>query len=75
MPQQTEPNDNKASPADTPLKSSKLDTQNKPEADPESEYSTSNKVSTKKVKEYGGQKGPEPTRYGDWEKNGRCSDF
>jgi hypothetical protein len=25
--------------------------------------------------EYGGPKGPEPTRYGDWEKNGRCSDF
>jgi hypothetical protein len=26
-------------------------------------------------KEIGGQKGPEPTRYGDWEKNGRVSDF
>ncbi len=26
-------------------------------------------------KEIGGQPGPEPTRYGDWEKNGRCSDF
>ncbi|GAA0176411.1 hypothetical protein LIER_29411 [Lithospermum erythrorhizon] len=25
--------------------------------------------------EIGGPKGPEPTRYGDWEKNGRCSDF
>ena len=25
--------------------------------------------------ELGGPKGPEPTRYGDWEKNGRCSDF
>jgi len=25
--------------------------------------------------EYGGQKGPEPTRYGDWEKAGRCTDF
>lgn len=25
--------------------------------------------------EYGGPKGPEPTRYGDWEKNGRCIDF
>ncbi|MAC40759.1 MAG: DUF1674 domain-containing protein [Pelagibacterales bacterium] len=29
----------------------------------------------KKPKEIGGQKGPEPTRYGDWEKNGRVSDF
>ncbi|NVJ98947.1 MAG: DUF1674 domain-containing protein [Alphaproteobacteria bacterium] len=26
-------------------------------------------------KEVGGRKGPEPTRYGDWEKNGIISDF
>ena len=26
-------------------------------------------------KEIGGPKGPEPTRYGDWEVNGRCIDF
>ena len=26
-------------------------------------------------KEIGGPKGPEPTRYGDWEKKGRCIDF
>ncbi|MAA75302.1 MAG: DUF1674 domain-containing protein [Salinisphaeraceae bacterium] len=26
-------------------------------------------------KEFGGPKGPEPTRYGDWEKQGRCIDF
>ena len=26
-------------------------------------------------KELGGPKGPEPTRFGDWEHNGRCSDF
>ncbi len=25
--------------------------------------------------EIGGPKGPEPTRYGDWERNGRVSDF
>lgn len=25
--------------------------------------------------EKGGPKGLEPTRYGDWEKKGRCSDF
>jgi hypothetical protein len=28
-----------------------------------------------KPKEIGGPKGPEPTRYGDWERNGRCTDF
>jgi hypothetical protein len=26
-------------------------------------------------KEVGGPKGPEPTRYGDWEVKGRCTDF
>lgn len=26
-------------------------------------------------KEVGGTKGPEPTRYGDWEHKGRCTDF
>jgi len=25
--------------------------------------------------EVGGRAGPDPTRYGDWEKNGRCVDF
>jgi len=29
----------------------------------------------KRPKEIGGPKGPEPTRYGDWEVNGRVSDF
>ena len=27
------------------------------------------------VHEIGGPQGPEPTRYGDWEKGGRCTDF
>ena len=27
------------------------------------------------VAETGGRDGPDPTRYGDWEKNGRCIDF
>ena len=25
--------------------------------------------------EIGGPQGPEPTRYGDWERRGRCIDF
>jgi hypothetical protein len=28
-----------------------------------------------KLREIGGPKGPEPTRYGDWERKGRCVDF
>jgi hypothetical protein len=33
------------------------------------------KPQLERPKEIGGPKGPEPTRYGDWEVNGRCSDF
>jgi len=31
--------------------------------------------SEKRPKEIGGRDGPDPTRYGDWEKAGRCIDF
>ncbi|HEU4773522.1 DUF1674 domain-containing protein [Novilysobacter erysipheiresistens] len=27
------------------------------------------------AEEFGGRAGPDPTRFGDWEKNGRCIDF
>jgi len=27
------------------------------------------------AQEIGGPSGPEPTRYGDWERKGRCVDF
>lgn len=30
---------------------------------------------TVRPKEIGGRKGLDPTRYGDWEKAGRCIDF
>jgi hypothetical protein len=32
-------------------------------------------VSAAAPKEIGGRDGPEPTRFGDWEKAGRCIDF
>ncbi len=33
-------------------------------------------VRESRAKEHGGRKdGPEPTRFGDWEKHGRCIDF
>lgn len=32
-------------------------------------------VTEKRASESGGQDGPEPTRYGDWEKDGIISDF
>ncbi len=36
---------------------------------------TPNDLPTPRPKEIGGPKGLEPTRYGDWEKAGRCIDF
>jgi len=35
----------------------------------------SSQQSNNKPEEFGGRQGLEPTRYGDWEKNGRCIDF
>lgn len=39
---------------------------------PETEENAAAKT---KPSEIGGPKGPEPTRYGDWEIGGRCTDF
>ncbi|HVY12055.1 MAG TPA: DUF1674 domain-containing protein [Alphaproteobacteria bacterium] len=33
------------------------------------------KPPAQKPGEVNGPKGPEPTRYGDWESKGRCTDF
>lgn len=35
----------------------------------------SSREDAKRPTELGGQAGPEPTRFGDWEKNGIISDF
>jgi hypothetical protein len=35
----------------------------------------SGKTGAERAKEIGGPSGPEPTRYGDWEKGGIASDF
>lgn len=51
---------------------SKTDREPAAEADKDS---TTDQQKKKLPKEIGGQKGPEPTRYGDWEKNGIISDF
>ena len=45
------------------------------EADRQSSSLLTEKAAQKLPKEIGGRKGLEPTRYGDWEKNGRCIDF
>ena len=32
-------------------------------------------VAKTRPREFGGAEGPDPTRYGDWQHKGRCSDF
>ncbi len=39
------------------------------------DHTPSDTVDESRPREIGGRKGPDPTRYGDWEKNGRCIDF
>jgi hypothetical protein len=34
-----------------------------------------NDTDSKQSAETGGPKGPEPTRFGDWERKGKCVDF
>jgi hypothetical protein len=34
-----------------------------------------NSATEPRPKEIGGREGPDPTRYSDWEKGGRCIDF
>lgn len=49
---------------------------NAPEAPNREAGETATPESTSLPREYGGRRdGLEPTRYGDWEKNGRCIDF
>ena len=42
---------------------------------PAEETKSETKPEATAPEEVGGQEGPEPTRFGDWEKAGRCSDF
>jgi len=46
-------------------------------ATPESTSETTSPAAAviQKPGEIGGPRGPEPTRYGDWESKGRCTDF
>ena len=46
-----------------------------PAKDDNSTESKKDTPASKKTEIGGRKKGLEPTRYGDWEKNGRCIDF
>lgn len=44
-------------------------------AKPEPPIADADRLDQTEVAEINGSKGPEPTRYGDWERKGRCVDF
>ena len=46
-----------------------------PPSEPGSDVKTVPSKPRQSVAETGGPAGPEPTRYGDWERGGRCIDF
>ncbi|WP_460761812.1 DUF1674 domain-containing protein [Lysobacter fragariae] len=64
---QTPPEAPRGSVADTPVAGEPIEAGQTPEPDGMTEQQA--------PREWGGREGPEPTRYGDWEKNGRCIDF
>lgn len=59
--------------SDTPTKPAMNDVLTATEADRTPPFSRPH--DPKLPPEVDGPKGPEPTRYGDWEQKGRCTDF
>jgi hypothetical protein len=51
------------------------DSESPGDADQKAENVGTNTAAGDAVREIGGRGGLDPTRYGDWEKNGRCIDF
>jgi hypothetical protein len=45
------------------------------ESDNKEKWIASPSARNDEIKETGGPKGPDPTRYGDWEIKGKCVDF
>lgn len=62
--------------ADDTIKTSNSTDSNKTPAIPGNDDNAEKAMGgTAREKEIGGRDGPDPTRYGDWEKAGRCIDF
>lgn len=58
-----------------PIQEVKIEHQSQRESDDEGNADDDSIHVNENTGEIGGPRGPEPTRYGDWERNGRCSDF
>jgi hypothetical protein len=52
-----------------------MDKDKKKETDSAEQMQAGQPEKLEKPREIGGPAGPEPTRYGDWERRGRCIDF
>jgi hypothetical protein len=62
-----------AKPAETP-KGEQTPAERQPKA-PKATETAETAETVQTVEEIGGRDGPDPTRYGDYEKDGRCVDF
>lgn len=63
-------------PAETPFAEHRIESvKPKPVAGPADGAKKSPAATPAKVREIGGPPGPEPTRYGDWQFNGKVTDF
>jgi len=73
----TDPNASKAAESDDSREDGVADAQRKDQPKHIAQNATApeSDLPEKRPEEHGGQAGPEPTRYGDWEKKGRCTDF
>lgn len=67
-------NDSKKSPTKVKTPVGKLDENSHPDAEREPLKRWPNNTNPH-TGEIGGPSGPEPTRYGDWERKGKCVDF
>ena len=69
-------NDEKIGPAETDRPTAPPPAEAEPPTAPSSKPDDGDKgVESHRETEIGGREGPDPTRYGDWEINGRCVDF
>lgn len=70
-----EPGNPAPTPPELPPESTPSELPAKSPADPVAAAAAAAGKQNPREPEFGGPSGPEPTRYGDWERNGRVSDF